>query len=357
MLALLARELPDSLLRALADARDPLAGALTDLAERLVGPLTDLAERLLGPLADLAERLVGASADVAECRARALADLGKRLAGALADVLDGVAGLVEQMACAASDLLERLPDALEQLRVAIERQQHTLEYLADVVEPRLEQRLRLDALDLQLDLAQVGLRADADVEQLPDLGEDGYARIEVIDLDVDLVHLDDRDVGQDVRALRPSPRPWGLPPSSRGTPRACASGCASCSRPLELPPGSCPSAPWSRNRFRRASTPSSLPTCCASPAGTARSGPEPDDDDRLRPPDPLFLDEDDPLFDFAEEDRPRLDDEPCEPPERLLLLLLLPDREFFVGIQSVLPGNLSDPAYPQRRDRILLKLG
>ena len=85
--------------------------------------------------------------------------------------------------------------------------------------------------------------------------------------------------------------------------------------------------------------------------------PEPDDDDRLRPPDPLFLDEDDPLFAFAEEDRPRLDDEPCEPPERLLLLLLLPDREFFVGIQSVLPGNLSDLAYPQKRDRILLKLG
>jgi len=82
--------------------------------------------------------------------------------------------------------------------------------------------------------------------------------------------------------------------------------------------------------------------------------PEPDDDDRLRPPDPLFLDEDDPPFDFADEERPRLEDEPCEPPERLLLL---PDREFFVGIQSVLPGDLFDPAYPQRRDRILLKLG
>jgi hypothetical protein len=47
----------------------------------------------------------------------------------------------------------------------------------------------------------VSLRADADVEQLPDPGEYGYAGIEVIDLDVDLVHLDNRDVGQDVRAL------------------------------------------------------------------------------------------------------------------------------------------------------------
>src|SRR5512139_2528041 len=105
------------------------------------------------------------------------------------------------MARAASDLLERLADALQQLGVAIQREQDALENLGDVLEPRLEQRLRLDALDLQLDLPQVSLRADADVEQLSDLGEYGYPGIEVIDLDIDLVHLDDRDVGQDVRAL------------------------------------------------------------------------------------------------------------------------------------------------------------
>ncbi len=191
----------DSLGGTLADARDSAAGALADLAEGLARALADLGKRLLGALADPAERLVGALADVAERRARALADLRKRLAGALADVLDRIAGLVEQMARAASDLLDGLSDALQQLGVAIQREQHPLEDLADVVETRLEQRLRLDALDLQLDLAQVSLRADADVEQLPDLGEYGYPGIEVIDLDIDLVHLDDRDVGQDVRAL------------------------------------------------------------------------------------------------------------------------------------------------------------
>src|SRR4051812_11099441 len=84
------------------------------------------------------------------------------------------------MARSASDFLQRLADALEKLRVAIQREEHALEDLADVVQPCLEQRLRLDSLDLQLHLAEVGVRADADVEQLPDLGENSHPGIEVI---------------------------------------------------------------------------------------------------------------------------------------------------------------------------------
>jgi hypothetical protein len=105
------------------------------------------------------------------------------------------------MARAASNFLQRLADALQQLRVAIQREEYALQDLADIVEPCLEQHLRLDPLDLQLDLAEVGLHADADVEQLPDLGEHGDPGIEVIDLDIDLVHLHDRDVRQDIRSL------------------------------------------------------------------------------------------------------------------------------------------------------------
>ena len=105
------------------------------------------------------------------------------------------------MARAASDLLDGLADTLEQLRVAVKREHYALEDLAYVVQPRFEQRLRLDALDLQLNLAQVNLRADADFEQLPDLREYSYPGIEVIDLDIDLVHLDNRNVCEDIRAL------------------------------------------------------------------------------------------------------------------------------------------------------------
>ena len=104
------------------------------------------------------------------------------------------------MARAASDLLDGLADTLEQLRVAVKREHYALEDLAYVVQPRFEQRLRLDALDLQLNLAQVNLRADADFEQLPDLREHSYPGIEVIDLDIDLVHLDNRNVCEDIRA-------------------------------------------------------------------------------------------------------------------------------------------------------------
>jgi hypothetical protein len=105
------------------------------------------------------------------------------------------------MARAATDLLNGMADAFEQLRVAVERKQHALEDPADVVEPRLEKCLRFHSFDLQLDLTKVGVRADLQVEKLPDLGHEGDLDVQVIDLDVDLVDLDDRDVDQDVRPL------------------------------------------------------------------------------------------------------------------------------------------------------------
>ena len=202
LLALLTGQLSDPLLDALADSRDSAARALADFAKALLGSLADTRDPAACALADFGQGLPGSLSDLAERRARTLADLGHRLPGALADVLDGVSGLVEQMSRAASDLLDRLAHSLEQLRIAVQRQQHPLEDLGDVVQPRFEQRLGLDALDLQLDLAQVRLRAHAQVHQLPDLRENGDPRIQIVDLDVDLVDLDDGDVDQDVRALR-----------------------------------------------------------------------------------------------------------------------------------------------------------
>src|SRR5919109_4530962 len=107
---------------------------------------------------------------------------------------------------AASDLLDCLADALQQLRVAVEREQHALEDLADVVKPRLEQRLGLDAFDLQLNLAEAGMRADPELEKLADVSDRRNARLEVVDLDVDLVDLDDGNVDQDVRTFGHVPR-------------------------------------------------------------------------------------------------------------------------------------------------------
>ena len=58
---------------------------------------------------------------------------------------------------ARADLLERLPDALEHLRVTIERGQHAVDDRCDVVKTRAQQRLSLDALDLQLHLPELAV--------------------------------------------------------------------------------------------------------------------------------------------------------------------------------------------------------
>ncbi len=105
------------------------------------------------------------------------------------------------MPSALAHLFGRAADPFEQLRVAIERRQHALEDQADVVEPRLQQRLRLDALDLQLHFAEADVGADADLHQIAHLRHDRHLRPQVIDLDVDFVDLDDGDVEEDVRAV------------------------------------------------------------------------------------------------------------------------------------------------------------
>ncbi len=160
------------------------------MAYGLVGALAHLADRLPGALADVADRLPGALADVLD---GALA--------ALADVLDRLAGAFQRPAGAAADLLDRVADALQELRVAIQRGEYSPEDHRDVVEPRLEQRLRLDALDVQLDLAEPRRDAHVELDQVLQLGANGDRRPEVLDLDVDFVHLDDRDVEHDVGPL------------------------------------------------------------------------------------------------------------------------------------------------------------
>ncbi len=106
------------------------------------------------------------------------------------------------MASALASLFHGPAHALEQLRIAIEPGQHTLENQADVVEPRLQQSLRLDPLDLQLDFAQADVGADADLHEIAHFRHNRHLGTQIVDLDVDFVDLDDWDVEEDVRALR-----------------------------------------------------------------------------------------------------------------------------------------------------------
>src|ERR1700754_2456719 len=99
-------------------------------------------------------RLAHALAGARHAPSGASADLRQCALGALAALLDRLAGLAEQVAGAFAHLLDGVADAFEQLGVAVKRGQHALEDQGDVVEPRLEQRLRFDPLDLQLHFAE-----------------------------------------------------------------------------------------------------------------------------------------------------------------------------------------------------------
>src|SRR5215211_5589819 len=191
-----------ALFRATTGARDATPGALADLADRLSGPLTDGADRLSGAPSDSTDPPPGAAAHVPDGLAGPLADVLDRAAGPRADLLDPLAGVGEHLAGPRADLLHASADGREELRVAIERQRHPVEDCVHVLQPRGQQRLRLYALDLELDLTEPGVGADAEVEQLLHRRHDGHLGAELVDLDVDLIDLGDRDVQQNVRAVR-----------------------------------------------------------------------------------------------------------------------------------------------------------
>lgn len=218
------------------------AGALADLADALAGAFAHLFGGSPGASADLADALAGALADFLDRAARALADVLHRAPGALADAFDGAAGsaadvlhgapgaladLAHGAAGAGADVahrrLEAAADVLEDLRVAVEGGEDAVDDDGDVVEPDLEFGLRLDALDLQLDPAEEHVRADVQLEQVEDLGDERDVRLKVLDLQGDLFHLELRDVEMDVRALRGcaagpvAGSSRSGPPSRRGT--------------------------------------------------------------------------------------------------------------------------------------------
>gem|GEM_PF-5793652 len=98
-----------------------LASALAGAANGLVGSLADLADCLAGAFADLASGLPGA-----------LANVLNRSSGAFASVLDRLTALTDEMTSALAYLLSRTPDPFQQLGVAVERRQHSLEDQGDV---------------------------------------------------------------------------------------------------------------------------------------------------------------------------------------------------------------------------------
>jgi hypothetical protein len=175
-----------------------LASALTYAGNALLCALTYAAERLVSTLADLADCLASAFPDLADRLAGSLADVLHRALGSFANILDCLASLADEMASALAHLFGCMANPFEQLRIPIERGQYPLEDQGDVVEPRLQQSLSLDALDLQLHFAQAGLGTHADLHQVAYLRHDRHLRLQVVNLDVDLIDLDDGNVEKDI---------------------------------------------------------------------------------------------------------------------------------------------------------------
>ena len=226
----------DGLAGALADVLDGRAGAFADVLHGLAGALdaspapSPTSSTAPGALADILDSGSGALADVLDGGAGAFADVldggtapsptSSTRPGAFADVLDrepapsptsstaepapspsSPTALPAPWPTSSTALPEALGDVLEDLRVAVDRRQDAIDDPRDVVEPHLEQRLGLDALDLERHPAEGDVGPDVELQEVEHLGLQRDAGTQVFELEVDLVDLDDRHVEQDVRLV------------------------------------------------------------------------------------------------------------------------------------------------------------
>jgi hypothetical protein len=90
-------------------------------------------------------------------------------------------------------------ERFEDLWVAVDSGEHPADDRGNPIEPYLEHRLRLDALDVQHDLAESNIRSDVEPEQVQHVRFQRHPRPQVINLEVDLLDLELRHVEQHVR--------------------------------------------------------------------------------------------------------------------------------------------------------------
>jgi hypothetical protein len=164
-----------------------LAGTLANVADCLPGAFADLPHSLTGSFAELADRLAGSGADLPNGSTRAFAY-----------VLDCLAGLAEGVSGASSDVFDRASEALDELRIAVDGGENSIHDRRDAIQPDFQQGLRLDPFDVDSKLAEVDVNPRVEFDQVEDLCLQGDAGVEVVDLEVDRVDLDDRDVEENV---------------------------------------------------------------------------------------------------------------------------------------------------------------
>src|SRR5215207_7546807 len=175
--------------------------ALPEILQSLLGALTEAFDALLGASPKTLDALLRAAADAGNAPSGTATDVLNGALGALASASHGVAGVGQQIVGSATDVAQGLADALEQLRVPVKRGEDATEDLRDVAQAGLEQRLGLDALNLELYLPEPDSSAGTYLDEVPGLREHGEVGAQIVQLELDLVDVDDRSVDVDVDRL------------------------------------------------------------------------------------------------------------------------------------------------------------
>ena len=215
-LAGLRAELSSGVSRRLTDTADRLAGRLAESLPQASGCLSETACRLRNRTT-WPQRLPGRVGQAAKRLARRAAGTN-RLLRRLPDFTESLrhrtAGgecLLAELSNVADRVVHGLHEALEDLGVPVERRQRPVEDVVEVLEANLQFRLRLYALDVDLDLAHGHVDARDHLEQVRELCAQREMRLELLDVDIDLVDFELADVDEDIRAgLGARPSSWAL---------------------------------------------------------------------------------------------------------------------------------------------------
>jgi len=192
-----------------ADIANGLAGTLTDVADGLASPFSELTDCLAGALTDISDGLTGSFADLTDSLIGSFTDLADGLAGSRPHVLDGsartfpdvlnrLAGFAKSLSGAPADVFNRPPEAFHELRIAVDGCEDAVDDRRDMVEPDFQQRLRLDPLDVDSQLAEVYVDPGVEFDQVQDLRFQRNPGVEVVELEMDRVDLDHGNVEKDV---------------------------------------------------------------------------------------------------------------------------------------------------------------
>jgi hypothetical protein len=161
--------------------------------------------------------------DLPECLPRGLPEAPERLSRIACDLTDGPAGtkrlacgirqstnglgcrptraqgLLAQLSDVANRIVECLNEPLENFWVPIEGRQRAIENVVEVLQPHFQPRLGLHTLDVHLDFAHADVYARDHLEKVRELRPEREMRLQALDINVDLLDFALADIDKNIR--------------------------------------------------------------------------------------------------------------------------------------------------------------